>query len=204
MLQQLPDHKVPPMQGLVLAGGQSSRMGQDKGMIKWHGKAQRYHVADLLQEFCPAVYISCRQEQQAGIDAGYRPLPDHQNDLGPISGLMAAFQQKPDCAWLVVACDLPLINAGALGHLIGQRNSKLLATAYENPWDSLPEPLLTIWEPAALPVLQAALSDGKSSLRKVLMQHDIALIRPLELHTLMNANTEQEAARIRASYFKPL
>jgi len=201
---QLPDHKVQPLQGLVLAGGKSLRMGQDKGMMKWHGKAQRYHLVDLLKVFCPAVYISCRPEQQEGIDPGYWPLPDYKTDVGPLGGVMAAFQQNHDCAWLVVACDLPLIDAEAINHLIIHRNSNLLATAYINPFDGLPEPLITIWEPAAFPVLQAALSEGNASLRKTLMRNEIALVRPLDPNILMNANTEDEAARIRAGYFKTL
>jgi len=201
---QLPDHKVQPLHGLVLAGGKSLRMGQDKGMIRWHDKAQRYYVADLLKAFCPAVYISCRPEQQDGIGAGYWPLPDHQTDLGPLSGVMAAFQHNHDCAWLVVACDLPLIDAEAISHLIIHRNSNVLATAYKNPLDGLPEPLITIWEPAAFPVLQEAISEGNASLRKTLIRNEIALVRPLDPNVLLNANTEQEAARIRAAYFKPL
>jgi len=201
---QSSDNTVPPLYGLVLAGGRSSRMGQDKGMIKWHGKAQRYHIADLLQEFCPAVFISCRPEQEAGVDAGYRPLPDHQNDLGPLSGVMAAFKHYPNCAWLVIACDLPLVDAKAIAHLISNRNNNLLATAYENPSDGLPEPLITIWEPAAFPVLQAALKKGNSSLRKTLMRNEISVVRPLNPDILINANTEQEAARLRAAYFKDL
>ncbi|MEP6951744.1 MAG: NTP transferase domain-containing protein, partial [Ginsengibacter sp.] len=51
---------TPLLNGLVLAGGKSERMGYDKGMIVWHGREQQYYLADLLKNLCEEVYISCR------------------------------------------------------------------------------------------------------------------------------------------------
>jgi molybdopterin-guanine dinucleotide biosynthesis protein A len=45
----------PLLNGLVLAGGKSRRMGTDKGVMQWHGKEQRYYMADLLQNLCVEV-----------------------------------------------------------------------------------------------------------------------------------------------------
>src|SRR4051812_47661865 len=53
-----------PLNGLVLAGGKSERMGRDKTRINWHGKEQCYYISDLLKPFCSEVFISCRHEQQ--------------------------------------------------------------------------------------------------------------------------------------------
>lgn len=52
--------KIPPVNGLVLAGGRSLRMGRDKGAIAWHGKPQREYAADMLKNLCGEVFISCR------------------------------------------------------------------------------------------------------------------------------------------------
>ena len=51
-------HTRPTLNGLVLAGGKSERMGFDKSSISWHGKEQRYHIADMLKPFCNDVFIS--------------------------------------------------------------------------------------------------------------------------------------------------
>ena len=54
----------PVLNGLVLAGGKSERMGFDKSVLNWHGKAQRYYMADMLAPFCDEVFLSCRPDQQ--------------------------------------------------------------------------------------------------------------------------------------------
>ncbi|MEM9326038.1 MAG: NTP transferase domain-containing protein, partial [Bacteroidota bacterium] len=52
---------IPPIKGLVFAGGQSIRMGRDKGAINYHGKPQREHMADILSEFTENTYLSVRE-----------------------------------------------------------------------------------------------------------------------------------------------
>ena len=66
---------TPPLFGLVLAGGKSQRMGEDKGLINYHGKIQREYMADLLDDICEETFISCRPEQAAEIEH-YPTLPD--------------------------------------------------------------------------------------------------------------------------------
>ncbi|MDQ2753583.1 MAG: NTP transferase domain-containing protein, partial [Bacteroidota bacterium] len=98
---------IPVLNGLVLAGGKSSRMGHDKGMIKWHSKEQQYYIADLMKNICNEVYISCQPGQQ--IQEGYVALADTFTGLGPFGAILSAFREKPDVAWMVIACDLPLL-----------------------------------------------------------------------------------------------
>src|SRR3954469_8700324 len=121
------EQSVPPLNSLVLAGGKSVRMGYDKSSIAWHGKEQRYYMADLLKQFCHNVFISCRAEQQNEIESNYKTLPDTFIDLGPYGAILSAFREKPGTAWLVVASDLPLLDPNALQLLIEHRNSSAVA-----------------------------------------------------------------------------
>src|SRR6478672_2313948 len=105
---------VPTLNGLVLAGGKSVRMGYDKSSIQWHGKEQRYYMADLLKQICKDVFISCRKKQKDKIDNEYKTLADTFTGLGPYGGILSAFREYPDAAWLVMACDLPLLNLDML------------------------------------------------------------------------------------------
>ncbi|GAC1301040.1 MAG: hypothetical protein NVSMB24_03110 [Mucilaginibacter sp.] len=189
----------PEINGLVLAGGKSERMGFDKGTVNWHGKEQRYHVADILKPICKEVFISCRAGQQQELDAGYNTLPDTFAGLGPFGAILSAFREKPDAAWLVVACDLPLIDSAALQYLIDNRNSSTIATAYKNFFDGFPEPLITIWEPKSYPVLLSFLSLGYSCPRKVLINSDITLFEAPNPDTLTNVNTPEELERIKCA-----
>lgn len=182
---------TPKLYGLVLAGGKSVRMGQDKTTMLWHGREQRYHLADMLGAFCDQVFISCRQEQVHEIDPAYPVLPDSVEGSGPIVALMSAFSLFPDAAWLVVACDLPLLDAGTIRSLVDSRAAGYMATTFISPFDGLPEPLITIWEPAAASILAEHLSSGFKCPRKALIRNKnhVKLLSPANADTLLNANT---------------
>lgn len=188
----------PPIYGLVLAGGKSQRMGEDKGLIDYHGEPQREHLYHLLEPFCEQTFLSCRPDQQDEMPEGYELLPDTFLELGPFGAILSAFRWQPEAAWLVVACDLPLIDAEALWELTGQRNSSRTATAFHNPETNFPEPLITLWEPRAYPVLLQFLAQGYSCPRKALINTDVEVIQPTRPAVLRNVNTPGEKEAILA------
>ena len=188
---------VPALNGLVLAGGKSERMGFDKGAVNWHSTAQRYHMADMLKGFCKDVFISCRADQQTEIDQQYQCLPDTFAGLGPFGGILSAFRERPDNAWLVVACDLPLLSQKTLSHLVHNRNISTIATTFQSPVNEFPEPLITIWEPKSYPVLLSFLSQGYSCPRKVLINSDPTVLTAPYPEELTNVNTPEELEKVK-------
>lgn len=80
------ENNFPKLNGLVLAGGKSQRMGNPKDKINWHGKEQRYFAADLLAPFCNEVFISCRKDQLENFDPNYNALTDTFLNMGPSGG----------------------------------------------------------------------------------------------------------------------
>jgi molybdopterin-guanine dinucleotide biosynthesis protein A len=193
------DSDIPPLYGLALAGGKSVRMGHDKGTIKWHGAEQRYYMADLLKTVCADVYISCRKEQENEIDSNYKTLIDSYEGSGPLIAILSAFKAKPDAAWLVAACDLPLLDVPTLQFLIQNRNTDAIATTFKSPFDGLPEPLITIWEPASFEILRSHIADGFSCPRKALIKNEqhVKMLIPPNPDALVNANTPEDAEKVR-------
>ncbi len=188
---------TPVINGLVLAGGKSLRMGFDKGSVNWHGKEQKYYAADMLKTYCNEVYISCREEQKEQIIPGYLSIPDTFAGLGPFGAILSAFRKKPDCAWLVTACDMPLLEADTFEYLVANRNISAIATTFQSPVNNLPEPLITIWEPKSYSILLTALSQGYSCPRKVLINSNINLLTAPHPDQLTNVNTPDEHDRIK-------
>ena len=175
-----------PINGLILSGGLSTRMGEDKRLIKYHDKTQEQYLFDLLTPYCSEVYVSINQSQQTD-------LP-HIFDLNlsvksPIVGIVSAFDKNSETAWLVVACDMPFINQEVIEHLIKHRNPEKFATAFENPEEHFPDPLLTIYEPKIYEKLQEAINQGKKSPMKVLQNLEIELLEVFDNKILMNINT---------------
>lgn len=188
----------PILNALVLAGGKSERMGQDKGAINWHRKEQRYYMADLLKNYADEVYISCRADQQQAIDTNYPVLTDTFTGLGPFGAILSAFREQPERAWLVIACDLPLLDNDTLDFLIANRDPSAIATGFESPHDGFPEPLITIWEPKSYPVLLSFLAQGYSCPRKVLINSEARIIQAPQPAALMNVNTPEELEQAKA------
>lgn len=186
--------------GLVLAGGKSVRMGHDKGMTEWHGQPQRYYMADMLQHLCDEVFISCREEQVREMDSSYPTLTDNVAYIGngPTAAILSAFEKYPSAACLVVACDLPLLDSATLQYLVDNRDVRGIATTFQSPHDGLPEPLITIWEPSAYHILLAKLQEGYKCPRKVLMNNPATILIPPNSLALTNTNTPEDAAMVQA------
>ncbi len=186
---------IPPLYGLVLAGGKSQRMGKDKGQIDYHGKPQREFMADILNEICDETFLSVRSSKnEAATD--YPFLEDTFYDLGPFGAIASAFRHRPNAAWLVIACDLPLLDLETLDFLVKNRNPSAIATAFNSPVNEFPEPLISIWEPSSYPILLQFLAQGFSCPRKVLINSAVKLVDAPDGQKLMNVNRPEELMEV--------
>jgi molybdopterin-guanine dinucleotide biosynthesis protein A len=165
-------------------------MGFDKSGIDYHGRPQREYLFDLLGKFCGRVFVSCKQETD--VPVGLNPLADRFDMESPLNGILSALTFAPDVAWLTVPADMPLVNEQVIQHLVGHRSTSGLATCY---WDSehrLPEPLLAIWEPQALPSLRAFYDKGNVSPREFLNISFATLLEVPNKNIHLNINTPDE------------
>ncbi|WP_082026411.1 NTP transferase domain-containing protein [Flammeovirga sp. OC4] len=185
----------PQLKGLVLVGGKSTRMGEDKAMLDYHGLPQWKYSYDLLSQYCEEVFVSVADKKDKYAEV--EQLEDKFLGLGPLGGILSALQSDPNSAWLVVACDLPLLSVNSINQLVQSRNSQKLATTFKSPTMKFPEPLICIWEPKAYGKLLEFLSWGYSSPLKTLMNNDIELVIPTYEEEMTNANTPEEYQRLK-------
>lgn len=187
-----------PLYGLVLAGGRSTRMGRDKAALQYDGRSQLERAAALLTPLVGRCFVSVRTDQQSDpLRARYAQIVDSVDIEGPAAGILSAMQAHPGAAWLVVACDLPFLDAATLQHLIARRDPARLATAYQSSHDGLPEPLCAVYEPGAAAALRAFVAGGRNCPRKFLIQSDILLLQARP-EALDNVNTPAELDEARA------
>lgn len=188
---------VAPLSGLVLAGGRSQRMQRDKALLAYGGETQLSRAARLLAPYVDQVYVSVREDQRNEPERARWPqVVDLVPDIGPAAGILAAQLAKPQHAWLIVAVDLPLLDAGTIAHLVAARDSQRVATAYRSSIDGLPEPLCAVWEPMSHDPLSAFLATGRHCPRKFLITHDAALIDLPRADALHNVNTPAEYSAV--------
>jgi molybdopterin-guanine dinucleotide biosynthesis protein A len=186
---------IPHIFGLVLAGGKSTRMGSDKGLIAYHTKSQREVLFDILARNCERVFTSSNESQD--VPASLNPLLDAYDIKGPMNGILSAFKNFPDKAWLIVAVDMPCVDDQVLGQLISARNISKVATCFYNEEQKFPEPLLTLWEPMAFSLLLKWYEGGNVSPKHFLANHDVQLVKPHDQKIFSNINSQEDVDRYR-------
>jgi molybdopterin-guanine dinucleotide biosynthesis protein A len=197
---------APPLYGLVLAGGRSTRMRRDKGSLEYRpGETQISVAMKLLEGRVSRAFLSVRSEQsQEQARVSYPQIVDRGDVEGPIAGISAAQAEHPGAAWLVVACDLPFLDAATLDHLLAARAPDADATAFRSSHDGLPEPLCAIYEPRAAGKIRAHMDAGKSCPRKFLLNADTRLLDQPNPRALDNVNTLDEYADAMSSLNSPV
>ena len=184
--------------GLILAGGRSERMGTNKAFIDYYGKPQYQYVYDLLKESCENVYISCKAAGEFPVE--FNPLLDRFDLDSPINGIVSAFEKQPACVWLTAPVDMPLLDLQLIQNLIDHRDKEKMATCFWDSSGNSPEPLLTIWEMRAHSPLLKFLKSGGVSPRKFLQTHACNIIGWPDAKYLININTPVELATFRKTY----
>ena len=187
---------IPPVSALLLVGGRSLRMGEDKADIAYHGRSQAEYMVELLGRFCPRVFVSV-DEQVPGslreVIGRERILPDRFRNFGPIGGILTAFQERPQDSWLVNAVDLPYLTEADIQHLMNERNPYNFATCYGT---TMPEPLCAIYEPKAASRMLALLGRGINCPRGFLMNTPHKPLSPLHANSMTNANSPTERQEV--------
>lgn len=184
---------MAPLYGLVLAGGRSTRMQRDKAMLEYAGRSQLERAAELLTPLVERVFVSVRPDQTADpLRARFAQIVDSGEVAGPIAGIVAAQARHPDAAWLVLACDLPLLDQETLEHLLRSRHPERQATAYRSTHNGLPEPLCAIYEPSSREAMLAHVASGRDCPRKFLLNASTELIDQPQPGALDNVNTPKD------------
>lgn len=186
----------PPLDGLILGGGSSRRMGTDKALLDWNGEAATMRLRRFLAPFCERVLLSRASVQD--LPPGWTES-DTVRDLeiasGPLRGILSALTLRPTRAFLVVAVDQPLLDHELLATLVGSRDASVHATCFLDSDGTFPDPMCAIYEPsfaeASLPWAQ----HGKGCPRKVLLNAP-AKVLPSPGARLRDADSPEERAAL--------
>lgn len=179
--------------GLVLAGGESRRMGRDKALLERDGKTQLAHIVELLEGCVDKVFVSTRADQNKDEERGrFEQVVDRYDDLGPVAGILSALDEYPEVDWLVVACDLPNIDEATIRHLLKHSRGEQPFTAYSSSYDGLPEPLCAVYHSGCADIVRRFVDDGVNCPRKILIRSDTHLLEQPDPRALDNVNTRDD------------
>lgn len=196
---------MPGVEGFILAGGASSRMGMDKARLLLGGRSFTERIAGALRAVTPDVsFVSSRSES---LDASLPLVADIHRDCGALGGMHAALSVARAPWAAIVSCDLPFVTGELFRRLTDFCVEETDAVAPLQP-DNRPQPLCALYSPArCLPLVEQLLRDGERRPRVLLQQLRTRWVTPPELADLPNAalffwnvNTPEdyESARLQA------
>lgn len=160
---------------LILAGGDSRRMGQDKASMLLEGKTLLEHVTGVMRLNFPKVIVSVRHLRE---EIGIKQVCDQLEKSGPLAGLMAGLAQV-DTPWVfAVACDMPFVNGALIRHLASLRagHQAVVPVVLEYP-----QPLAAFYATDTLAVMRERFMAGDKSLRGVLEKLQVRYVSEAEL-----------------------
>ncbi|WP_036945579.1 molybdenum cofactor guanylyltransferase [Pseudanabaena sp. PCC 6802] len=208
------DCAPPDLCAIVLAGGRSSRMGQDKALIPINGIPLLQRTCDVAAACCDRAYVVTGRSQD------YQHLPlarqcqflSESNPEGPLVGFYVGLRQLDtqavltNCDWiLLLACDLPNLQASELqrwASQLPQLSETVMAylpkysASGTNPSHKQWEPLCGFYRRDCLPSLKGFIADGGRSFQRWLDRIQVAEILNVNPLVLFNCNTPQDFSEL--------
>lgn len=185
--------------GVILAGGQNSRMGgADKAFLSLGGEPFVRHAIDLLQECFPeVVVVTNHPEKYASFDVIV--TSDAYVGRGPLAGIHAAMAAVRRSYVFVLACDMPFVRPEPIDHLLARLAEQ---DAVIPRWEGDIEPLHALYATRLRDRVEQALVRGTTAIRAFLPDIDATYVDEEEMarvpgaaEAFRNLNTPEEAAR---------
>ncbi len=149
--------------GIILSGGQSSRMGREKGLVKLAGQPLVNYSINLLKDFCPEFLIGSNHEAYRIF--GYPVIKDEINGIGPSGGILACLKASRTKDNIILSCDMPFVSKELIHWIIESReNADVVIPVHEG----LPEPLCGFYSKRILPDLEKMVNSGIFKLQEIL------------------------------------
>lgn len=186
---------------VILAGGKSSRMGQDKALVNLGGQSLLARQIALVREVeAGEVFVSGRAG--VGYSAfGCLVLTDYFSDVGPLAGIERALDASSSPLLLVLAVDMPAMNSSMLRRLIASCTTD--RGVIPRTQDGI-EPLVAIYPKAALNTLKRELQQGRSSGVRWFAQECVAAglaqfmdVSDVDAESFVSVNSPEELLKIK-------
>jgi molybdopterin-guanine dinucleotide biosynthesis protein A len=189
--------------GFVLAGGKSSRMGQDKAAISLNGRTLLEHALAALREVCRDVAILGRHELYGTVAPVYEDIFP---GCGALGGIHTALSNSQTQFNLIIAVDTPFLAPAFLSYLAERAiaSGSAVTTPEINDYT---QPLCTVYSLDFLPIAEQALRQGNYKIVPLFPQGRTLVVKERDLRQFAfaadmfeNLNTPDDLARARRRF----
>jgi molybdopterin-guanine dinucleotide biosynthesis protein A len=168
----------------IQAGGRSSRMGEDKGLIALGDRPMVEHVVERVSGFGDEILITTNHPDRYA----YLGLPtagDNEPGAGALPGLRTALAAARGATVLLVACDMPFLNRHLLAHLLSLAPAADVIVPH---WDDRFQTMHAVYaRQPALRAVRAALDRGE---RRMISIYDDLNVLPVEAEQVARFDPE--------------
>lgn len=180
---------------VILAGGESRRMGQDKANLPLGGRTLLQSVIATMQPLFAEVIISVRQPRP---EIALPQVCDNPLHAGPLAGLLAGLERAATPWVFAVACDMPFITPAVIECLARQRAGHQAVVPVVQGY---PQPLAAFYAASCLAAARDCLNgNGKPSLRALLEHLQVRYVNEAEMPDAGPASTTLKTKGL-ASFF---
>jgi molybdopterin-guanine dinucleotide biosynthesis protein A len=171
---------------VIMAGGGSIRMGQDKSMLPIDGQPMIKYIVDQLRPHFSQILISSNDVSRYNI-AGAEVIPDEVAGRGPLGGIASALKASANELNFVIACDIPQVDIDLMKMLL--RESRKFDAVIPRTGQSKYEPLFAVYKKSALKTIEEALLSGNNRIIDALGSSKVKYIDLNDVLQLKNLNT---------------
>lgn len=179
--------------GIILCGGLSSRMGEDKGLVSYQGLALIEYSISVLIELTDQIFLSTANPVYQKF--GYPLIPDIVESIGPMGGVFSCMSALKVPDYFVLSCDIPHVTADLAKRLLSFANSYDVSVPVTE--DNKIHPLFGYYSNRVLPYMKTQI-DNKNFrmidlLKKVKTNYlSISQNRSLSSDMLKNINSRKD------------
>lgn len=190
---------------VILAGGKSSRMGQDKAFVKLGNQPMiEVILAKLIPLFCLSpIIIANRPEKYTYL--GIQVQADRMPDMGPLSGIHAGLYYASSPFVFVVGCDNPLLNSAVISYMQNQIANYDIVVPDHGGYC---HPLHAIYSQNCMKAIEAMLRQDNRKLTDLFSKVKVRYIHSDEFvkipdaeQSFVNVNTPADLAKVQ-TFFK--
>ena len=145
---------------IILAGGKSIRMGENKALVPFLGKPLIQYAIDLALEYTGDILISANNRDLDQF--GFPVIPDVTDIKAPLAGIHSGLRASATDWNLVLTCDMPNVSKEVISLLLSSLDDNLRMVLPCH--DGFIEPLCGFYHQRILPVMESNITIGKLSL----------------------------------------
>jgi len=181
--------------GIILAGGKSSRMGVDKGLLEVNGQPMIQSIIDTLKSITKTILIISNNSEYKKF--GIPVYEDLIKEQGPVGGIYTALEKTDTETNIIISCDTPFITTEVLYKLLQNSETEKVVIAKHNGRE---HPLLGIYKKESSKVFKSNLDQNQLKLRLVNTQLDYKVVvlpnEEFTNRTFANINTKEDLKQI--------